>query len=375
MRFPTILLALTRAGRFPPPPAPPRACSPPRETNLTEADAVKRTCAARLLSADRRGIARESWKAPMSGFVNVRLSGARKADWDLAVFDAASRRPHGLLAGLRLDRARPDLGDQRTAARDPGLPPRAARAESALEMQLVDVAPPKHARHALARPREARERRGPAPARGARPRRHPQHPGRSRGHRAEQRGRPRRCSQKNGFGFTTRIADLAASYDQSRAADVAYANRLSGKANLPSGNRTSYRELADYELELKQLAETFPKHVKPVTLPQADDRRPGDRRRRDRGQRQPPRGRATRLLHRRHAPRARVARRRGPDGVRAPAGEGLRLGRSHHDAARQGARRDRADPQQGRLPGLARGRQDVLAARPLQRGRRLRELP
>ena len=31
----------------------------------------------------------------MSGFVNVRLSGARSADWDLAVFDAASGRRLG----------------------------------------------------------------------------------------------------------------------------------------------------------------------------------------------------------------------------------------------------------------------------------------
>lgn len=73
---------------------------------------------------------------------------------------------------------------------------------------------------------------------------------------------------KTGLDYSTRIADLATSYDPSRAADAAYANRLSGKANLPSGNRTSYRELADYETELKKMAESYPDHVKPVVLPE-----------------------------------------------------------------------------------------------------------
>src|SRR5688500_3473693 len=74
--------------------AAPRAL-PPVEKHLTAAKAAKRTCAARLLTANKRGIARASWRAPMSGYVNVRLTGARRGDWDLVVFDAANGRRLG----------------------------------------------------------------------------------------------------------------------------------------------------------------------------------------------------------------------------------------------------------------------------------------
>jgi hypothetical protein len=264
LRYPTILLALLALALPATAGAAPRVL-PATETKLAAADAVKRTCGARLLRADRRGIARKSWRAPMSGFVNVRLAGARKADWDLAVFDAASRRRMGssqafgstelvqtwVTSGQRLA----IQGCRRSGAR-----------RSVLEVQLVDVAPPKK----LGTPSLVRVKLGDG----------------ADLHNLEELGldvthnvragaadvvlnnaADRALLQKNGFAFTTRIADLAASYDQSRAADVAYANRLSGKANLPSGNRSSYRELADYELELKQLAESFPNRVKPVTLP------------------------------------------------------------------------------------------------------------
>ena len=84
----------------------------------------------------------------------------------------------------------------------------------------------------------------------------------------------RDASRRPGFDYTTRIADLARSYDQSRAADAAYASRLAGKANLPSGNRTSYRELADYENELKALAETYSGSRQAGHAAAADDRGP-----------------------------------------------------------------------------------------------------
>ncbi|HYH58219.1 MAG TPA: M14 family zinc carboxypeptidase [Thermoleophilaceae bacterium] len=264
MRFPTVLLALlalTATATA----ATPRVL-PATEERLSAADTVKRTCAARLLSADARGIARETWRAPMSGFVNVRLSGARNADWDLAVFDAASKRRMGssqafgstelVQTWVTSGQALSIQGCRRSGSRT-----------AALEVQLVDVAPPKKA----GTPSLVRVKLGKA----------------SDLARLEALGldvthnrregaadivlntlADRRLLEKTGLGYTTRIADLAASYDKSRAADMAYARRLSGKANLPSGNRTSYRELADYEAELKQLAEKFPGHVKPVTLPQ-----------------------------------------------------------------------------------------------------------
>jgi hypothetical protein len=265
VRFPTLLIALLVLALPATASAAPRAL-PATETNLTAAQAVKRTCADRLLSADARGIARESWRAPMSGFVNVRLSGARKADWDLAVFDAASDRRLGssqafgstelvqtwVTSGQRLS----IQGCRRSGSR-----------RSALGVQLVDLAPPKHA----GTPSLVRVGLGNG----------------NDLHRLENLGldvthniregaadvvlntaADRAALEKTGLDFKTRIADLAHSYDRSRTADAAYARRLAGAANLPSGNRTSYRELADYENELKALTETYPNHVKPVTLPE-----------------------------------------------------------------------------------------------------------
>ena len=265
MRFPTFLLALIALAVPATAGAAPRVL-PATDTGLAAADAVKRTCATRLLSADARGIDRDTWKAPMSGFVNVRLSGARSADWDLAVFDAASGRRLGssqafgstelvqtwVTSGQRLT----IQGCRRSGAR-----------RSELEVQLVDLQPPKQ----LGTPSLVSVNLG----------------GENDLHRLENLGldvthniregnadvvlntvADREALQKTGLDYTTKIADLARSYDQSRAADAAYARRLSGKANLPSGNRTTYRELADYEAELKALAENYSDHVKPVTLPQ-----------------------------------------------------------------------------------------------------------
>ena len=266
MRFPTILLALlaltvpaAAAG------AAPRVL-PSTETNLMAADAVKRTCAARLLSADRRGIARGGWKAPMSGFVNVRLSGAQRADWDLAVFDAASKRRMGssqAFGSTELVQTWVTSG-QRLAIQGCR---RSGSRRSVLEVQLVDLAQPKqlgtpslvrvdlsgnqdlHQLEDLGLDVTHNIRRGSADV-------------------VLNTAADRTTLAKTGLDFETRIADLARSYDRSRARDAAYARRLAGKANLPSGNRTSYRELADYETELKQLAETYPDRVKPVVLPQ-----------------------------------------------------------------------------------------------------------
>jgi hypothetical protein len=264
LRFPTVLLALLALTVPATAAAAPRVL-PATESDMSAAEAVKRTCAARLLSADKRGVARESWKAPMSGFANIRLSDARRADWDLAVFDAASKRRMGssqAFGSTELVQTWVTSG-QRLAIQGCR---RSGAGESALEVQLVDLVPPANA----GTPSLVRVKLGNG----------------ADLHRLEELGldvthniregaadivlntaADRSLLEKNGFAFTTRIADLAQSYDESRAADAAYARRLSGKANLPSGNRTSYRELADYELELKQLAESFPSHVKPVTLP------------------------------------------------------------------------------------------------------------
>lgn len=71
----------------------------------------------------------------------------------------------------------------------------------------------------------------------------------------------------NKFRYTVRIADLGKRVRANRRADRRYSLRTAqaGGSELPSGN-TTYRHLADYELELKLLAGQYPKLVRPFTL-------------------------------------------------------------------------------------------------------------
>jgi hypothetical protein len=73
--------------------------------------------------------------------------------------------------------------------------------------------------------------------------------------------------RRNKFQWQVRIADLVRRNEANRRADRRYRARVAQTGSqLPSG-RTSYRRLADYELELKILAGQYPDLVKPITLP------------------------------------------------------------------------------------------------------------
>jgi hypothetical protein len=266
LRNPTIALVALVALIVPTTAAAAPRALPPVEKQLSSAAAVKRTCATRLYAPRARGVDRVSWKAPMSGFVNVRTSGARRSDWDLAVFDAASGARKGssqAFGSTELVQTWVSSGDRlevqgcRRAGRARG---------AALEIQLIDLKPPKR----LGTPTLVRVKLG----------------GEEDLHKLEEAGldvthniragaadvvlntvADRTTLERTGLSFRTRIANLARSYDRARLADLRYAKRLHGKRNLPSGSRTTYRELIDYENELKQLTEQYPGHVKPVTLP------------------------------------------------------------------------------------------------------------
>ena len=67
-----------------------------------------------------------------------------------------------------------------------------------------------------------------------------------------------------GFTWDVVVPDLAERAQAAREDDASYA-ATAGRSDLPSG-RTSYRRLADYELEMKQLARRYPDLVKPLTL-------------------------------------------------------------------------------------------------------------
>ena len=70
--------------------------------------------------------------------------------------------------------------------------------------------------------------------------------------------------EAKGFEYNVRIADLGARMEANAVADRRYAAATTRSA-LPSGS-TEYRRLADYELEMKQLALRYPALVKPLTL-------------------------------------------------------------------------------------------------------------
>jgi hypothetical protein len=74
--------------------------------------------------------------------------------------------------------------------------------------------------------------------------------------------------RKAKLSYRVRIGDLAARVRANRRADRRYRARAAqnGGSRLPSGS-TEYRRLADYELEMKQLARRYPHMVRPMTLP------------------------------------------------------------------------------------------------------------
>ena len=139
-----------------------------------------------------------------------------------------------------------------------------------------------------------------------------------------------------GLPFTTRIADLKASYDAARAADRAYTAAVGeGGSPLPSG-RTTYRTPEDVQTEFKALVDEHPDLARPVVIGrtfqgreisgveiahdvQAHDGRPD-------------------VLPDGRPPRARVAVGRGGDGVRHHVGQG-RVDAAHRRAAGRRAHR------------------------------------
>jgi murein tripeptide amidase MpaA len=67
-----------------------------------------------------------------------------------------------------------------------------------------------------------------------------------------------------GFTYTVKIDDLAGHIARTREADRRYAASAT-RSDLPSG-RTTYRRLADYDYEMKDLARRHPSLVKQITL-------------------------------------------------------------------------------------------------------------
>src|SRR3954471_9622759 len=82
-------VALTAAAALAPSALAATTALPPVKRSLTASSTTGRACHSSLYSG--KGVARTTYRAPMSGFITVRGAAAR-GNWDLAVFDARSRR-------------------------------------------------------------------------------------------------------------------------------------------------------------------------------------------------------------------------------------------------------------------------------------------
>ena len=234
-------------------------------TEISAANAVKRSCIEAPLSGGQ-GYATRSVTAPSSGWVSARLK-ARSGDWDLAIFNKATRQrvagsaafgaseiAQGFVArGDRLSvQACRRSGTSRSARLT--IDADAVKASAPQTLSLVRVSTPSSARKAeLASLGLDLTEHGGAGfvevlLRGA---------------------DDANALRKAKFIFVTTIGDLAGAARRDRAAEQrAVASGNVRAAALPSGRTGTYRRLDDYNDEMKQLAEDNPGIVKPITLPE-----------------------------------------------------------------------------------------------------------
>jgi len=250
-----VLLALIGA-------ATPAAASAASE-RMRARDAVARACHARL-APGAAGVDTTRVTARVDGLVQARLTGG--GDWDLGVFDARTGRSvagsaafatrevaegfvrRGQRLVVQACRYRGGAGSASLDVAFDAVP----LAKDGERVQVVEVATP------------TREAEARLQGLGLDLTEH----GRAGHlevvlHGADDARRLRAA----GLRFEVEIADLEARSARNRAADARYAARVA-RSDLPSG-RDAYRRLADYELELKELAQRHPALVRPLTLAHA----------------------------------------------------------------------------------------------------------
>jgi hypothetical protein len=248
--------------------APPAAGAGPA-ARLTAAGAVARSCFTGPLPRGH-GVDTTDATAPATGLVRARLAGAGDSDpgdWDLAVYDRATKRVVAGSAGFRSNelaegyvtggqqlvvQACRYAGSSRSVTLSVEFVAAPARAAATgQKVQVVEVTTPKRAdKNRL----------------------------QSLGLDLTEHGTPTtvqvvlhgdddaRRLRSAGFRYQVEIADLEQRVAANRRADQRFA-AATARSGLPSG-RTSYRRLFDYELEMKQLARRYPSMVLPFVLPE-----------------------------------------------------------------------------------------------------------
>jgi hypothetical protein len=233
---------------------------PPVTQALTAAGTTPKTCAATASGA--AGTATATYRAPMSGYLNARLTGAG-GDWDLLLRDARTGRRIGASQGFGADElVQTWIGaGQKVVAQ--GCRRAGAANTASVAFALVDIAPPAATTSQLVRVRGTGDQL----------------------HGLEDMGLDVTHNQRRGWAdvvlngakdvttltstglpFSTRIADLRTAYAAARAADKAYRAKVGVAGSpLPSG-RTTYRTPDEYQSDMKALVAAHPDRVRPVVI-------------------------------------------------------------------------------------------------------------
>ncbi|MFP5365068.1 MAG: M14 family zinc carboxypeptidase [Thermoleophilia bacterium] len=239
-------------------------------TQLRAAGATGVACHARVLPAGR-GVVVRYREASRTGLLRTRLRAS--GDWDLAVFDASSRR---LVAAAASPSGR-ELADGFVAAgqrlRMQACRRAGAGARAVLRTQEIALAPQRPQDGAGVRVVSVTVRDRAARSRLARL-------GLDAAERADARSvdvvlhdaADAAALDRAGLRWTVKLPDLRARATANAATDLRAALRRSrasrsAKMRTAASRRSTYRRLADYESELKTLARRHPGLVKLITLP------------------------------------------------------------------------------------------------------------
>jgi hypothetical protein len=222
-------------------------------------DAVARSCHDRFVDG-AKGADAFGYTAPADGLVRARLAGG--GDWDVAVFDARTGRAVAASAGFASDELAEGYVTKGQALRVQACRYRGDAGSAAVSVDTI----------ALGQDDEgvAQLLEVDTPARADKKRLQAlnldltEHGGADSLEVVAYGEQDLAALRQAGFTYAVKVADLGAQARRFAAEDAAYA-AAEEQSGLPSGS-TGYRRLADYELEMKQLALRYPALVRPLTL-------------------------------------------------------------------------------------------------------------
>ena len=226
---------------------------------VTAATAVARSCHAKYVGG-ATGTQTVTATAPATGLVRARLSG--NGDWDLGVFDFSSGRTIAGSAGFASNELAEGFVKKGQKLRVQACRFRGSASSADLSVDFVEIAERSIGKVKIVDvSTPTRKQKQRLQSLGLDLTEH----GDSNSVEVVLHGTAdERKLRDAGFTYGVRIADLEARSKADKAADAKFA-ASNPKTQLPSGSN-AYRHLADYNLELKQLAMRYPGLVKELTL-------------------------------------------------------------------------------------------------------------